>query len=72
MDTAGKSKFEQAVVNLVKAKRTSDKLSHEDLARFLEVSRGSMGQVESPNERTITTSTKSTASPKNSAAPPAN
>jgi transcriptional regulator with XRE-family HTH domain len=51
MRKAGKSKFDQAVVDLVKAMRESKKLSQDQLAEYLDVTRGYIGQVESPLSR---------------------
>lgn len=51
MRKAGKSKFDQAVIDLVKAKREAESLSQDKLAEFLDVTRGYIGQVESPLER---------------------
>jgi transcriptional regulator with XRE-family HTH domain len=52
MRKAGKSKFDQAVIDLVKAKREAEGLSQDDLALYLDVTRGYIGQVESPQEPT--------------------
>jgi transcriptional regulator with XRE-family HTH domain len=46
---AKKSKFEIAVIDKVKAIRTKKGLTQDDLAAFLNKSRGFIGQVESPN-----------------------
>jgi transcriptional regulator with XRE-family HTH domain len=51
MRKAGKSKFDQAVIDLVKAMREDKGLSQDDLALYLDVTRGYIGQVESPLER---------------------
>jgi len=51
MRKAGKSKFDQAVIDLVKAIREARGLSQDDLALYLDVTRGYIGQVESPLER---------------------
>jgi len=46
---AGKTKFEIAVIDKVKAMRTQKKLTQDDLAAMLNASRGFIGQVESPH-----------------------
>lgn len=51
MRKAGKSKFDQAVIALVKAKREELSFSQDKLAEYLDVTRGYIGQVESPLER---------------------
>jgi transcriptional regulator with XRE-family HTH domain len=51
MRKAGKSKFDQAVIDLVKAERETKGLSQDDLALYLDVTRGYIGQVESPRAR---------------------
>ena len=51
MRKAGKSKFDQAVIDLVKALREQQGLSQDDLAFYLDVTRGYIGQVETPHER---------------------
>ncbi len=51
MKKAGKSKFDQTVINLVKEKREKMGLTQEDLARFLDVARSYIGHVESPHTR---------------------
>ena len=51
MRKAGKSKFDLAVIGLVKAMREEKKLSQDHLAEYLDVTRGYIGQVESPKER---------------------
>jgi transcriptional regulator with XRE-family HTH domain len=51
MRKAGKSKFDQAVVDRVKAMRASRNLSQDQLAVYLDVTRGFIGQCESPFER---------------------
>jgi transcriptional regulator with XRE-family HTH domain len=51
MRKAGKSKFDQAVIDLVKAKREAEGWSQDKLAEYLDVTRGYIGQVESPFER---------------------
>ncbi len=48
MRKAGKSKFDQAVIDLVKAKRETKNLSQDALAEYLDVTRGYIGQVEVP------------------------
>jgi transcriptional regulator with XRE-family HTH domain len=52
MRKAGKSKFDQAVIDLVKAIREQRELSQDALAEYLDVTRGYIGQVESPQART--------------------
>jgi transcriptional regulator with XRE-family HTH domain len=51
MRKAGKSKFDQAVIDLVKAMREQQGLSQDELAFYLDVTRGYVGQVETPHER---------------------
>jgi len=51
MRKAGKSKFDQAVIDLVKAMREQQGLSQDELAFYLDVTRGYIGQVETPHER---------------------
>lgn len=51
MKKAGKSKFDLAIIDLVKEMRAKKKLSQDDLAEFLEVTRGYIGQIESPHTR---------------------
>lgn len=46
---AGKSAFEIAVIDEVKKVRLAKGLTQDDLAEILDVSRGFIGQVESPN-----------------------
>jgi len=46
---AKKSKFEIAIVDNVKAVRTKNGLTQDDIAAFLNVTRGFIGQIESPN-----------------------
>jgi transcriptional regulator with XRE-family HTH domain len=46
---AKKSKFEIAIVDNVKAVRTEKGLTQDDIAAFLNVTRGFIGQIESPN-----------------------
>jgi len=46
---AKKSQFELAVIDEVKRVRTEKGYTPDDLAMFLNVSRGFIGQVESPN-----------------------
>jgi transcriptional regulator with XRE-family HTH domain len=46
---ASKTKFEMAVVDKVRQMRIKKKFSQDDLAAFLNTSRGFIGQVESPN-----------------------
>lgn len=53
MPQARKSKFEQAIVSKVVEKRHEKKLSQSDIATILEVSRGFIGQIESPNSPSI-------------------
>jgi len=52
MRKAGKSKFDQAVIDLVKAMREEKGLSQDALAEYLDVTRGFIGQIESPQART--------------------
>ena len=52
MRKAGKSKFDLAVIGLVKAMREVKNLSQDDLAEYLDVTRGFIGQIESPQART--------------------
>jgi transcriptional regulator with XRE-family HTH domain len=51
MKKAGKSKFDQAVISLVKELREAKDFSQEDVARILNVTRGFVGQIESPHTR---------------------
>lgn len=51
MRKAGKSKFDQAVIDLVRSIREQKGLSQEALASYLDVTRGYIGQVETPHER---------------------
>lgn len=51
MKTPGKSTFDLLVIQLVKEKREELELSQEDLARFLDVARGYVGQIESPHTK---------------------
>lgn len=51
MRKAGKSKFELAVIRLVKAYREANGYTQDDLAFFLDVSRGYIAQIESPHTR---------------------
>jgi len=44
-----KTNFEMEVVNLVKEKRIEKGFSQDDIALFLDLSRGFVGQIESPN-----------------------
>jgi len=46
---AKKSKFEIAVIDEVKKVRLAKGYTQDDLAMFLNVSRGFIGQIESPN-----------------------
>lgn len=48
MSKAGKSKFDLAVINLVKKKREELELTQDDLAFYLDVHRSYIGQVERP------------------------
>jgi transcriptional regulator with XRE-family HTH domain len=48
---AQKSKFEIAVIDRVKAMRVKRDFTQDDLAYFLNTSRGFIGQVESPNSK---------------------
>lgn len=45
---SGKSKFDLEVINLVKAKREKLGFTQDDIADFLDLTRGYIGQVESP------------------------
>lgn len=49
MATSKKTKFEMAVISKIADMRREKGLSQDDLALFLEVSRGFIGQIESPN-----------------------
>lgn len=51
MKKAGKSKFDLAVITRVKKKREDLGLSQDDLAEYLDTTRGYIGQVESPAHR---------------------
>lgn len=51
MKIAGKSKFDLAIIDLVKAMRVKKNLSQDDLAFFLDVTRGYIGHIESPSTR---------------------
>lgn len=51
MKKAGKSKFDLAVIRLVKEYREAKGYTQEDVASFLDVSRGYIGQIESPHTR---------------------
>lgn len=51
MKKPGKSKFDLLVIQLVKEKREELELSQENLARFLDVARGYVGQIESPHSK---------------------
>jgi transcriptional regulator with XRE-family HTH domain len=51
MRKVGKSKFDQAVVALVKARREFLEMSQDEVAECLDVTRGYIGQVESPRSR---------------------
>jgi transcriptional regulator with XRE-family HTH domain len=51
MKKAGKSKFDLAVINLVKAAREEKGMPQDKLAEFLDVTRGYIGQIESPTTR---------------------
>lgn len=44
-----KTKFEMAVINKIAELRHAQGLSQDDIALFLDVTRGFIGQVESPN-----------------------
>lgn len=48
MKKAGKSKFDLAVINQVKLIREEKGFTQDDLAYFLDTTRGYIGQVESP------------------------
>ena len=45
----GKTKFEIAVIDLVKEMRIKKKYTQDDIALFLNSTRGFIGQIESPN-----------------------
>lgn len=49
MAEKGKTKFQLEVINLVKDIRTQKDLSQDDIAFFLNVTRGYIGQIESVN-----------------------
>lgn len=49
MAKQGKTKFQLEVINLVKEIRIQQDLSQDDIADFLDVSRGYIGQIESVN-----------------------
>ncbi|MBS1779718.1 MAG: helix-turn-helix transcriptional regulator [Bacteroidetes bacterium] len=49
MASPKKTKFEMAVINKIAEVRREQGLSQDDLALFLDVTRGFIGQVESPN-----------------------
>ncbi len=51
MNKPGKSKFDLAVIDLVKQKRTEIGWSQEDVASSLDVARAYIGQIESPHTR---------------------
>jgi transcriptional regulator with XRE-family HTH domain len=51
MKKAGKSKFDLAVITRVKEMREHLELTQDDLAEFLDTTRGYIGQVESPAHR---------------------
>jgi transcriptional regulator with XRE-family HTH domain len=51
MKKAGKSSFDLAVIRLVKAYREANGYTQDDLADFLDVTRGYIGQIESPHTR---------------------
>jgi len=51
MKKAGKSKFDLAVIRLVKEYREGQGYTQDDLAFFLDVTRGYVGQIESPSTR---------------------
>lgn len=51
MQKTGKSKFNLAVINLVKQMREARGLTQDDLAFFLDTTRGYIGAVESPKHR---------------------
>ena len=46
---AKKTKFETAVIDKIKQMRIERNLSQDDLAVFLDTTRGFIGQIESPN-----------------------
>jgi transcriptional regulator with XRE-family HTH domain len=49
MPSAYKTRFEQYVINVVRQKRIEQNKSQDDIALALDLSRGYIGQVESPN-----------------------
>lgn len=49
MRKTGKTKFDLAVISLVKEAREKRGLSQDDIAFFLDVTRGYIGHIESPN-----------------------
>lgn len=49
MKKPGKSAFNMKVIALVKELREKKGLSQEDIARFIDVARGYVGQIESPH-----------------------
>jgi transcriptional regulator with XRE-family HTH domain len=51
MKKEGKSKFDLAVIRLVKDYREANGYTQDDLADFLDVTRGYIGQIESPHTR---------------------
>lgn len=51
MSKAGKSKFDIAVINLVRRKRQDLGLTQDDLAFYLDVHRSYVGQVERPESK---------------------
>ena len=51
MRKAGKSKFDLAVIRLVTDYREANGYTQDDLAYFLDVTRGYIGQIESPHTR---------------------
>jgi transcriptional regulator with XRE-family HTH domain len=51
MKKPAKSAFDLAVIRLVKAYREANGYTQNDLAQILEVSRGYIGQIESPSSR---------------------
>jgi transcriptional regulator with XRE-family HTH domain len=51
MKKAGKSTFDLEVIRLVKAYREAKGYTQDHLAEFLDVTRGYVGQIESPHTR---------------------
>lgn len=51
MKKAGKSKFDQAVIALVKGVRIREGYTQTDVSLVINVARGYVGQIESPNSK---------------------